>query len=333
MAFDDLKFGGASANWNLASTGTITWSTRAIISSPADGVVLMTNNAGTSFTRLDFGGTTSSFPALSRNSAGLEVKLADGSAFTTLKASTLTTSDTSDASITSAGGVTTLATGKLVWGAQGSLSSSSDGNFVFLNNAGSQKGGLSLNTISIFNGANQVGAVGNGSNSSVSISSNSMVGWSNSTTSLASIDTSLVRVSAGLIRAANGSTGLAQLARAMPRSLQTSTYTVTVSDSDGIIMDATDNALITLPAASTLAGMCITVMNTAANGAALISIDPNAADAIVGTVAAVSASGTANKDWRNTKATAKKGDYTTLVSDGTNTWYIIGGVGVWASEP
>lgn len=51
------------------------------IGSPADGVVLMTDNAQTSFGRLQFGGTTSSFPSLKRNAAALETKLADDSAY------------------------------------------------------------------------------------------------------------------------------------------------------------------------------------------------------------------------------------------------------------
>jgi hypothetical protein len=53
----------------------------------SDGVFLFRNNAGTDFSRLQFGGTTSSFPALQRNGAQLEVVLADSSNFATIKAS------------------------------------------------------------------------------------------------------------------------------------------------------------------------------------------------------------------------------------------------------
>jgi len=52
-----VLFGGTNGNWRL------------------------TNNAGTDFDRLQFGGTTSSFPALKRNSTALETKLADDSAY------------------------------------------------------------------------------------------------------------------------------------------------------------------------------------------------------------------------------------------------------------
>ena len=48
---------------------------------PSDGVVTLTNNGGTSFSKLQFGGTTASFPALRRTGATLEIILADDSAY------------------------------------------------------------------------------------------------------------------------------------------------------------------------------------------------------------------------------------------------------------
>lgn len=51
------------------------------MSSPSDGVILVQNLAGTDFGRLQFGGTTSSFPALKRSSTVVETKLADDSAY------------------------------------------------------------------------------------------------------------------------------------------------------------------------------------------------------------------------------------------------------------
>jgi hypothetical protein len=50
----------------------------------SDGVVRIANTTATDFNRLQFGGTTSSFPALKRSSATLQVRLADDSAFATL---------------------------------------------------------------------------------------------------------------------------------------------------------------------------------------------------------------------------------------------------------
>lgn len=54
------------------------------ISASADGNILLRNNAGTSFDRLQFGGTTASFPSLKRRTTALEARLADDSAITTL---------------------------------------------------------------------------------------------------------------------------------------------------------------------------------------------------------------------------------------------------------
>jgi hypothetical protein len=111
-------------------------------------------------------------------------------------------------------------------------------------------------------------------------------------------------------------------------------YTVgSADDGDAIITTATDTAVITLPdAAAGNAGKRITVVNTAADGAALISVSPHASDAIRGGIMAARASGTVDKDLQNTKATALKGDYVILFSDGSGSWYIIGGMGVWVSQ-
>jgi hypothetical protein len=77
-----------------ASTGTLTYGARAVVSSPADGIVLLQNNALADFTRLQFGGTTSSFPALTRSGAGLVVQLADGSARGTLETGVFSSNST-----------------------------------------------------------------------------------------------------------------------------------------------------------------------------------------------------------------------------------------------
>jgi hypothetical protein len=110
-------------------------------------------------------------------------------------------------------------------------------------------------------------------------------------------------------------------------------YTVTVADGDATITTATDNAVITLPnIAAGNKGLRVTVMNIGADDAAKVSISPDASDKIAGTVMAVSLSAVANKDAINTKVGANKGDYLTIESDGTDTWFVVGGVGIWASE-
>jgi hypothetical protein len=110
-------------------------------------------------------------------------------------------------------------------------------------------------------------------------------------------------------------------------------------DNDAVIQTATDNAAITLPdCAPANKGQKITIQNTGADGAAKVSVDPHSSDKIVGGIVGsatgvpVFLSGTANKDLINTKATAKKGDYVTLMSDGVDTWFVIAGHGVFASE-
>ncbi len=116
-------------------------------------------------------------------------------------------------------------------------------------------------------------------------------------------------------------------------------YTVSTLDADGTVQTATDNAVITLPdAAASNRGQRLTVQNTGADGAAKVSISPHSSDKIKGGVHGaatgdlVSFSEVADKDAINTKATTKKGDYLTLVCDGVDTWWVVGGKGVWASE-
>lgn len=104
------------------------------------------------------------------------------------------------------------------------------------------------------------------------------------------------------------------------------------ADNGAVIHASADNSVITLPLASSCPGQDVTVINDAASGAAKLSISPNSANGICGTVGAVSLAGTVNKDAINTKATAVKGDYLKLISDGLLTWWIVGGVGVWAAE-
>jgi hypothetical protein len=67
----DVRVGGASQLY---------WTSKSLIGSSADGLVELYNNAGNDFTRLNFGGTSSSFPALARTNTGFAVKLADGTA-------------------------------------------------------------------------------------------------------------------------------------------------------------------------------------------------------------------------------------------------------------
>ena len=72
--------GTFGSNVEVAAAGYLAPSGRTKITAPSDGVMLLSNNAVTDFSRLQFGGTTSSFPALKRNSTQIDVRLADDSA-------------------------------------------------------------------------------------------------------------------------------------------------------------------------------------------------------------------------------------------------------------
>jgi hypothetical protein len=80
----DITAGGGL---NLGSASNLTFSTRSVIRSPGDSVVTLLNNAGTDFNRLQFGGTTSSFPGLYRTGTQLQAVLADNTAYTSFRAS------------------------------------------------------------------------------------------------------------------------------------------------------------------------------------------------------------------------------------------------------
>jgi hypothetical protein len=60
----------------------------------SDGVVMLQNNAGGNFGRLQLGGTTSAFPAIKRNGTGVDIRLADDSAYANLGANAIILDDT-----------------------------------------------------------------------------------------------------------------------------------------------------------------------------------------------------------------------------------------------
>lgn len=67
------------------ANGQIRFDNRTRIFSPADGIIRLTNNAVDGFSRIHFGGDTSSFPALKRSSTILQARLADDSDFAPLQ--------------------------------------------------------------------------------------------------------------------------------------------------------------------------------------------------------------------------------------------------------
>jgi hypothetical protein len=79
-----------------------------------------------------------------------------------------------------------------------------------------------------------------------------------------------------------------------------------------------------------VAGHEFTIVNPAAFGDSVIVIDPQVGDSIIG--GSGFAAGGAGKTFTNTKATAQRGDYLSVIFGGTNTWTITGGRGIWAIQ-
>lgn len=125
----------------------------------------------------------------------------------------------------------------------------------------------------------------------------------------------------------------------------TESQTLSYNDSGKVFLVGTDALTITLPA--TKAGVKYTFVNSGAAGNNIITISPNASDAIKGNLNSsvganadattadglVAISGGADdKDWINTKATSNVGDRVTIVGDGSDGWWIVDGCGIWVSE-
>ena len=95
----------AGGNVNAGVTQDLGWSTRSTMTSPASGVIALYNNAQTDFNRLQFGGTTSSFPSIQRSTTKLFFRLADDSAGATVRAGGYESSDgTAGATVTTCTG-------------------------------------------------------------------------------------------------------------------------------------------------------------------------------------------------------------------------------------
>lgn len=71
------------------SANNFVWGSRSFMGSSADGLINLFNAAGTSFTRLNFGGTSSAFPAIKRNGTALNFRLADDSADAAITAASI----------------------------------------------------------------------------------------------------------------------------------------------------------------------------------------------------------------------------------------------------
>jgi hypothetical protein len=118
--FDVSPTGGLT----LGGSVFIGFSGRGYMRASADGVFLLRNSAETDVDRLQFGGTSSAFPALKKYATGLQVRLAD---------------DSNDADL-SARRFTADANYGFAFGSRGSLAAAADGNMRLANNAGTDFG-------------------------------------------------------------------------------------------------------------------------------------------------------------------------------------------------
>lgn len=91
---------------------------------------------------------------------------------------------------------------------------------------------------------------------------------------------------------------------------------------------STDAKTLTLPAV--VVGATFVIVNTAADGGALLTISPNASDKFLVDIAG--AAGTDNKDIVNTKATQNQYDYVKLVGLSADGWLIDDIRGTWVDQ-
>lgn len=121
------------------------------------------------------------------------------------------------------------------------------------------------------------------------------------------------------------------------QSTITAISTLTEADAGKEYNIATDALVVTLPAitASNI-GMEFTFRNTGADGNNIITLSPDSSDGVNGTIANAAAdsvaSGVVNKDLINTKATANNGDFVKIRAVALTKWFIMEGVGIWASQ-
>lgn len=82
-------------SFETAGTGKFTFNNRGGITASSDGVFRISDNAGTSFGRLQFGGTTNAYPGIKRSGTQLQIRLADDSGNAELTAGSLIVGGTS----------------------------------------------------------------------------------------------------------------------------------------------------------------------------------------------------------------------------------------------
>jgi hypothetical protein len=102
VSSSNITLSPANGSLTLATATQIANASRYRIQTPSDGIIGFYNSAGSDFSRLQFGGTTNSFPSLKRAGAQLQVRLADDSAYAVLEAAAVETTGSISAQIATA---------------------------------------------------------------------------------------------------------------------------------------------------------------------------------------------------------------------------------------
>jgi len=106
----------------------------------------------------------------------------------------------------------------------------------------------------------------------------------------------------------------------------TTDLTIDNQDSSKVLCVTTDSLILTLPAVQ---GICnIRYLNCGAFGTVAVTISPNVNDMIEGP----DLNPADNKDYVNTKTTARRGDYVDIDYSDNNGWVITGKRGIWERE-
>jgi len=138
----DLQVGGTS-QFKVSNTGLVIATngiTGTLFSHPSrgsirwysgDGVMTLMNNGETGFDRLNFGGLTNAFPAIKRNGAAIDFRLADDSGYAAINSGNIVSGD-----IFADGDVRVKYTSSLYWDSRSVIQSPSNGLLSLLNNAG-----------------------------------------------------------------------------------------------------------------------------------------------------------------------------------------------------
>jgi len=109
----------------IDTDGFISWDTKSVISSPVDGHLLLTDAAGTDFSLLQLGGTTTAYPAIKRSGNLIYFRLADDSNYCHINALGVYANYT----------MRTTANNVIGWQGRAYMAAPVDGNITLLNNA------------------------------------------------------------------------------------------------------------------------------------------------------------------------------------------------------